>query len=96
MKKSVEAENQSNVNRGRLKSREGVVVSNKMNKTAVVAVTRLMKDREYHKYVKRTKKYFAQDNDNECQIGDTVRIVETRPLSKKKRWRVQQVLSKAV
>ena len=82
--------------RGHMKVREGVVVSNKMDKTAVVAITRQVMHPVYKKYIRRTQKYFAHDNDNQCQIGDIVRIVETRPLSKNKRWRVQEVLVKAV
>lgn len=81
--------------RGRTKVRQGVVVSNKMDKTVIVAVTRQYKDRRYAKYVKSTKKYCAHDQENECAIGDSVQIVETRPLSKTKRWRVQKILVRA-
>ncbi len=66
----------------------GTVVSNKMNKTALVLVERLTKHRTYNKYVKRRVKYMAHDPQNLCQIGDKVRIIESRPLSKKKRWHV--------
>ncbi|MCC6221089.1 MAG: 30S ribosomal protein S17 [Deltaproteobacteria bacterium] len=82
--------------RGLSKAREGSVVSNKMDKTVVVAITAKVKHPVYGKYVKRTRKYFAHDVDNACQIGDRVRITETRPLSKNKRWRVQEILEKAV
>ncbi len=82
--------------RGLSKSREGIVASNKMDKTAVVAVSTKVRHRQYGKFVVRTKKYFAHDSRNECGIGDRVLIIETRPLSKKKRWRVQSILEKAV
>ncbi len=76
------------------KSRVGLVVSNKMNKTIVVSVTRRVLDPLYKKYVKRSAKLMAHDENNECQIGDLVRIMETRPLSKQKNWRLVQVLEK--
>lgn len=82
--------------RGLSKSREGIVVSNKMDKTVTVAITRQVKHQQYGKYIKKTSKYFAHDERNECQVGDVVRIVETRPLSRMKRWRVQAILSKGV
>ena len=66
----------------------GTVVSNRMNKTALVLVERLTKHRTYNKYVKRRVKYMAHDPQNLCQIGDKVRIIESRPLSKRKRWQV--------
>ena len=66
----------------------GTVVSNRMNKTALVLVERLTKHRTYNKYVKRRMKYMAHDPQNLCQIGDKVRIIESRPLSKRKRWHV--------
>lgn len=78
------------------KVREGIVVSNSMEKTAVVAIKRLVKHGQYGKFVRRTRKFYAHDGSNSCQVGDIVRIVETRPLSKSKRWRVQKVLVKAV
>lgn len=89
-------ESSSMKSRGLSKAREGSVVSNKMDKTVVVAITAKVKHPVYGKYVKRTRKYFAHDVDNACQIGDRVRITETRPLSKNKRWRVQEILEKAV
>ena len=80
--------------RGLRKTRVGVVVSNKMDKTIVVAVERRVKDPVYQKYVKRTRKFMAHDEKNECEIGDRVRIMETRPLSANKTWRLVQVLEK--
>jgi small subunit ribosomal protein S17 len=82
--------------RGHAKEREGVVVRGALDKTVAVRVTRLVKDPQYGKYIKRTKKYLVHDKNNECQVGDTVRIVETRPLSKCKRWCVREIISKAV
>ncbi len=81
--------------RGNRKSRIGVVVSNKMAKTVVVKVDRRVPDPKYGKIVKRAEKYKAHDENNACQIGDKVRIVETRPMSKDKRWRVAETLEKA-
>jgi len=78
-----------------VKVREGVVISNKMDKTVVVAIKRLVKHATYGKFVRKTKKLYAHDEGNACQIGDLVRVVETRPTSKLKRWRVQEVLVKA-
>ena len=80
--------------KARRKVRVGIVVSNKMDQTAVVAVERLVKHPVYKKYIKRTTKFKAHDAKNECQSGDKVRIVETRPLSKTKRWRVTEVIEK--
>ena len=68
------------------KSRVGVVISNKMDKTITVAVERRLRHPIYGKYVKKTKKFFAHDENNECNEGDTVKIIESRPLSRKKRW----------
>ncbi|MBM3308254.1 MAG: 30S ribosomal protein S17 [Candidatus Eisenbacteria bacterium] len=81
--------------RGRRKERVGTVVSDKMNKTAVVAVTRLVRHARYGRFVKRTTKFKVHDEKNECRVGDTVRIAETRPLSKDKRWRLLEVVSRA-
>ncbi|MEJ2633781.1 MAG: 30S ribosomal protein S17 [Calditrichia bacterium] len=80
--------------RGIRKTRTGVVVSDKMEKTAVVAVERLVKHPIYKKFIKRTAKFKAHDEKNECQTGDVVRIMETRPLSKTKRWRVIEIIEK--
>jgi small subunit ribosomal protein S17 len=81
--------------RGQRKTRTGVVVSDKMNKTVVVLVERRLAHPLYGKQVTRSKKYHAHDENNEYRIGDTVRIVETRPLSKLKRWRVVEALERA-
>lgn len=77
------------------KTRIGVVVSNKMDKTISVIVERRLAHPIYGKSVKMSKKFFAHDEKNECAIGDKVRIMETRPLSKNKRWRLLEVLEKA-
>jgi small subunit ribosomal protein S17 len=81
--------------RGNRKSRVGVVVSNKMTKTVVVKVERRVPDRKYGKIVTRAEKYKAHDEKQECQPGDRVRMVETRPMSKDKHWRVVEVIEKA-
>ena len=80
--------------RGRRKTLVGIVVSNKMDKTAVVAVERRVRHPLYKKIVRRTKRYKAHDAANSSSLGDVVRITETRPLSKEKRWRIAQVLVK--
>jgi len=80
---------------GKRKEFIGTVVSDKMDKTVVVMVETLVKHPLYGKYVKRRKKYMAHDENNECRVGDKVLIEETRPLSKRKRWRVKQILEKA-
>jgi small subunit ribosomal protein S17 len=77
------------------KERIGVVKSNKMEKTIVVAVERKVKHPMYGKFVKRTTTFAAHDEKNECNIGDTVRIMETRPLSKSKRWRLVEIVERA-
>lgn len=77
------------------KERVGVVVSSKMDKTIVVAVERKEKHPLYGKFVKKTTKFVAHDEKNECGAGDTVRIMETRPLSKTKNWRVVEIVEKA-
>jgi len=79
---------------GRPKTRVGVVTSNKMQKTVVVEVTRRVRHAKYGKFLTRRVKYKAHDEKNACQIGDRVRIEETRPLSKDKRWRVIETLAK--
>jgi len=76
------------------KTRTGVVSSNKMDKTIVVAIERKVKHPLYGKFVKKTTKFHAHDEKNECSIGDLVRIMETRPLSKTKRWRLVEVVEK--
>lgn len=81
--------------RSRRKTRIGVVVSDKMEKTVVVEVTRQFPHRLYKKIIKRSKRYKAHDEENLCSVGDVVRIMETRPLSRQKRWRVETILEKA-
>ena len=81
--------------RGYRKVREGLVVSDKMDKTVVVAVERRVADRLYGKQVVRTKRYYVHDEQGIAHAGDTVRIMETRPLSKQKRWRVLDVVERA-
>ncbi len=82
--------------RGLRKTQTGIVVSDKMDKTVVVQVDRLVKHHSYKKYVRRRANYAAHDENNDCQLGDRVVIRETRPLSKTKRWRVSQIVEKAV
>ena len=77
------------------KIREGLVVSTSMEKTAVVAIVDRVRHRRYNKTGQRTKKLFVHDSDNDLNVGDRVRIQETRPLSKKKRWRVLEILERA-
>jgi small subunit ribosomal protein S17 len=81
--------------RGDRRTLEGVVVSDKMDKTVVVSVERLVKDPQYKKYVRRHARFMAHDEENACGVGDRVRIIEHRPLSKRKRWKVQATLAKA-
>lgn len=81
--------------RGNYKELIGKVVSSKMDKTVVVAVDRLVEHPLYHKIIRRTKKVYAHDEENRCSAGDTVRVIETRPLSKLKRWRVSAILERA-
>ena len=81
--------------RGSRKTRVGTVVSSKMDKTAIVAVERKVAHPVYGKQVVRTKKYYAQDDDNAAREGDVVKIVETKPLSKSKRWRIVEIVEKA-
>jgi small subunit ribosomal protein S17 len=77
------------------KVRTGLVVSNKMSKSIVVAIVRRVRHPLYKKYFNKTKKYMAHDENNECQVCDTVRIIETRPLSAHKRWRLDAIVEKA-
>jgi ribosomal protein uS17 len=81
--------------RNERKTRDGIVVSNKMDKTIAVTIQRRLQHPIYGKYVKKSKKLIAHDEANECQIGDVVRIMECRPLSRRKRWRLVSVLQKA-
>lgn len=77
------------------KERIGTVVSNKMEKTIVVAVKRKVKHPMYGKFVNKTTKFVAEDAENNCNPGDTVKIMETRPLSKTKRWRLTEIIERA-
>ncbi len=81
--------------RGRRKVRIGKVVSNKADKTIIVAEERQVAHKLYKKYFKRTKKYMAHDEENACNVGDVVRIMETRPLSARKRWRLVEIVERA-
>ena len=81
--------------RGYRKTRVGVVVSDKMDKTIVVAIKTKVRHPLYGKMVNRTRKFKAHDEENQCGIGDTVRIMETRPISKDKRWRIVEIIEKA-
>jgi small subunit ribosomal protein S17 len=81
--------------RGRRKTRVGVVVSDKMDKTVVVEVGRTVLHAVYKKYLRRRKRFMVHDEENRCRIGDHVLIVETRPLSRNKNWRVRKVLKEA-
>jgi small subunit ribosomal protein S17 len=82
--------------RGLKRRLEGLVVSDKMDKTVVVVVEQLVKHATYKKYVKRKSRYAAHDEKNECGVGDRVVITESRPLSRTKRWRVSDIVEKAV
>ncbi|MFC1883939.1 30S ribosomal protein S17 [Thermodesulfobacteriota bacterium] len=81
--------------RGVRKKMLGSVVSNSMDKTVVVLVERLTKHRTYKKYIRKRAKYMAHDPKNECQVGDKVRVIESRPLSKRKRWKVLEIVKKS-
>ena len=86
---------ETNITRNLRKVRIGKVVSDKMDKSIVVAVDRRVKHPIYGKFVHKTSRFMAHDENNECGIGDTVRIMETRPLSKRKRWRLVEIIEKA-
>lgn len=86
---------QQKVQRKLRKERVGVVTSNKMSKTITVMIERKKIHPLYGKFIKQTKKFHAHDENNECNIGDLVRIMETRPLSKLKRWRLVEIIEKA-
>lgn len=85
----------SEVVRKQRKTRTGVVSSNKMEKTITVTVVRKLKHPKYGKFVKKSKKFHAHDENNDAKIGDVVKIMETRPLSKSKRWRLVEIIEKA-
>jgi small subunit ribosomal protein S17 len=91
----VSDETQAAPTRGYRKVREGYVVSDKMDKTVIVEVEDRIKHPRYAKIIRRTKKYKAHDGDNACGVGDRVRLMETRPMSATKRWRVTEILEKA-
>jgi small subunit ribosomal protein S17 len=94
--KSIEERRGFNMDKkGQRKTLQGTVVSNKMDKTVVVRVERLTKHPRYNKTIKRAKKFKAHDEQNQCAIGDIVEIMETRPLSKDKRWRVTEIVRRA-
>ena len=80
----------------RIVSKVGVVTSDKMDKSVVVRVDRIVQDKMYKRYVRRSAKFMAHDETNDCREGDTVEIVESRPLSQRKRWRVRKVLRRGV
>jgi len=82
------------VERAMRKTRTGQVVSNKMDKTVIVSVETLIRHQEYGRTMKVSNKFKAHDENNQCRIGDLVKIMETRPLSKEKRWRVVEILEK--
>jgi small subunit ribosomal protein S17 len=81
--------------RNRRKTRVGKVVSDRMEKTIVVTIERLVKHPQYGRYVRRRSKFKVHDEKNECKIGDTVRFMETRPISKDKRWRFVEIVERA-
>lgn len=95
MNKGIKKKSKTMLERNLRKTKTGVVTSSKMDKTITVAVERKVKHPIYGKFVKKTTKFHAHDEKNECGIGDTVKIMESRPLSKTKRWRLVEVVEKA-
>lgn len=89
------AETTETTERSARKVREGTVVSDKMNQTVVVAVVERVRHAKYDKFVLRTKKLYAHDEKNDAKVGDRVRVMETRPMSKTKRWRIVEILERA-
>lgn len=89
------SEQAATASRGRQQVKVGTVVKDQMDKTVVVAVTNTVMHRLYRRYIKRTSKFFAHDENNECRLGDRVQIVSSRPLSKQKRWRVKEILKRS-
>ncbi|MFM8794848.1 MAG: 30S ribosomal protein S17 [Acidimicrobiales bacterium] len=85
----------TDTDRSARKVREGLVVSSKMNKTVVVAVVERVRHPKYDKFVLRTKKLYAHDEANDANVGDRVRVMETRPMSKLKRWRITEIVERA-
>ena len=90
-----ETTGETTLTRSRRKVREGIVISDKMDKTVVVQVRHLVRHPLYKRVIKRTSKFKAHDELNACRVGDKVRIMETRPLSKEKCWRVMEIVEKA-
>jgi small subunit ribosomal protein S17 len=86
---------QAGIAKGRRQAKVGRVVSDKMNKTVVVAVEETVTHRLYHRHLKKTRKFHAHDEENRCKVGDVVEIVSSRPLSKTKRWRVREIVKRA-
>ena len=86
---------QTTNDRGQRKVRQGVVVSDKMDKTVIVRIAQTVTHRSYHKTIRRSRKLSAHDEAGEAHVGDTVRVMETRPLSKTKRWRVIEIVERA-
>jgi len=95
MAETAETTEQTPATRGRQQVKVGRVVSNKMDKTVIVAVEITVTHRLYHRYMKRTSRFAAHDEQNQCNVGDEVEIVSSRPLSRTKRWRVRTVLKRA-
>jgi small subunit ribosomal protein S17 len=89
------ADSAQEATRNNRKTRDGVVISNKMEQTAVVAIIERVRHPKYEKFVNRTKKLYAHDETNDVHVGDRVRVAETRPMSKTKRWRIVEVLERA-
>ena len=82
--------------RGKRRQVVGTIVSNKMDKSVIVLVERMVRHPLYHKFIRRRAKFAAHDENNVCQIGDRVRITESRPISKTKKWRVSEIIEKAI
>ena len=95
MSEDTQAAESSEPSRNSRKVREGLVVSTAMEKTAVVAVTERVRHRRYFKTVQKTTKLYVHDEENDTRIGDRVRVMETRPMSKKKRWRLLEIVERA-
>ena len=85
----------TNPQRGRRQTMVGTVISDKMDKTVVVEVEKTVMHRLYRRYIKRRRKYYAHDENNECSVGDRVEIAASRPLSRQKRWRLQRVVERS-
>jgi len=83
------------IERGNRKTKIGIVISDKMDKSRVIAVRRLVRHPLYNKIVRKTSKFMVHDEQNESHVGDTIRVMETRPLSKRKRWRLIEIVEKA-